>query len=209
MSERFGFLTVLETFKGSDKPWDIRCRCVCDCGREVIVNRGNLRAGRTKSCGCMTNELKRNANRKKNIFKVEGDIVVGITTNTGHEFYVDADDLPLIENVSWHETNHGYIAHKDSGKPIQTLHRLVMGNPKDVVIDHINHNTRDNRKSNLRTCSQAENMRNMGRIPNGITKIKRGKRFYYVVQLHGYRGCFRTYDEAKLLRDKIIEEEYL
>lgn len=209
MSERFGYLTVLETFKGSDKSWDVRCRCLCDCGNEVVVNRGNLRAGRTRSCGCMTSKLKGDAHRKKNVFRIEGGTAIGITTNTENEFYVDADDLPLIENISWHETSRGYIAHKDSGKPIQTLHRLIMGNPKGVVIDHINHNTRDNRKSNLRVCSQAENMRNLKRVPNGIVKVRRGNKFYYTVQLHGYRGCFKTYEEAKLLRDKIIEEEYI
>ena len=209
MCERFGFLTVLDTFKGSSKSWDVRCRCICDCGNEVIVNRGNLRAGRTKSCGCLTNKLKSESNKKKNVFRIKDGVAIGITTNTGKEFYVDADDLPLIENISWHETNNGYIAHKDNGKPIQTLHRIIMGNPKDAVIDHINHNTLDNRKSNLRVCSQAENMRNLKRIPNGISKVKRGDRYYYVVQLHGYRGCFKTHEEAKMLRDKIIEEEYL
>lgn len=33
-------------------------RCVCQCGRERDVHVGNLRAGQTKSCGCLTQRTK-------------------------------------------------------------------------------------------------------------------------------------------------------
>lgn len=209
MCERFGFLTVLDTFKASDRPWDVRCRCICDCGNEVTVLRSNLRAGRTKSCGCMTARLKSDANKKVCKFEIVGSTAVVKATNTGAEFFIDASDIDLVSGMSWYESSNGYIAHKDTGKPIQTLHRLVMGNPENMVVDHINHNKRDNRKSNLRICSQAENMRNLKKVPNGIVEVMRGNRRYYTVQLHGYRGCFKSYQDAKTLRDEIIRAEYL
>lgn len=37
--------------RGSDTCWI----CVCLCGREVVVARGNLRNGSTRSCGCIRN----------------------------------------------------------------------------------------------------------------------------------------------------------
>ena len=34
-----------------------------------------------------------------------------------------------------------------------TMHRVIMGNPKNVKIDHRNRDTLDNRQENLRICS--------------------------------------------------------
>lgn len=31
--------------------------CVCECGKELILNTGTLTTGNTKSCGCLHNEL--------------------------------------------------------------------------------------------------------------------------------------------------------
>lgn len=211
---KYGYLTVLEEFKGSDRPWDVRCRCVCDCGNEVTVYRCNLRSGKTKSCGCMSSKMRAEHIRKTNQYRVEGDVAIGIATNTGNEFYLDATDLDIVRPLTWYEQNNGYMVHKEVGKPIQTMHRLIMGNPKGFVIDHINHNRLDNRRNNLRICTQKENSRNQKMIPKGIREVFRknksgGGQTYYIVELRGYRGCFKEYNEAKELRDKIIEEEYI
>ncbi len=56
----FGRLTVMcqaeskrsETNKGNHARW----RCRCECGSTVVVDVGNLRSGRTKSCGCLRRE---------------------------------------------------------------------------------------------------------------------------------------------------------
>ena len=68
---RFGRLTVLERVE------DYRCEtwypwlekpivnktaqwlCRCDCGNEKVVIGANLRAGRTKSCGCLQRERRK------------------------------------------------------------------------------------------------------------------------------------------------------
>jgi hypothetical protein len=33
--------------------WD----CICDCGNKIIVYKGNLKNGHTKSCGCLQKEI--------------------------------------------------------------------------------------------------------------------------------------------------------
>jgi hypothetical protein len=38
--------------------------CVCDCGRIKAIDGGNIRLGRTKSCGCLQKETAHNLNLK-------------------------------------------------------------------------------------------------------------------------------------------------
>jgi hypothetical protein len=57
-----------------------------------------------------------------------------------------------------------------------TLHRFLMGDPPGAYVDHINHNTLDNRKANLRVCGNAANLRN-GRLRPNNTSGHVGVRF--------------------------------
>lgn len=52
----FGRLTVLEVSKIS-KSSETLCLCRCVCGNVVQVKTGNLKSGRTKSCGCLRKEV--------------------------------------------------------------------------------------------------------------------------------------------------------
>ena len=40
------------------------------------------------------------------------------------------------------------------------MHRFITSASKGTEVDHINHNTLDNRKSNLRICTRSENQMN-------------------------------------------------
>ena len=54
---KYGLLTVIDRAPSKNKKtyW----RCICDCGREHIVNASNLRTGAVKSCGqCIYNNKK-------------------------------------------------------------------------------------------------------------------------------------------------------
>ena len=56
IGKRFGRLKV--TSFGYTSSWNSYWECVCDCGKEVYVRRGNLISGNSKSCGCLNEELK-------------------------------------------------------------------------------------------------------------------------------------------------------
>ena len=51
---KFGLLVVISD-KGSDRHRHTVLECLCECGRYVTASIVNLRAGRTRSCGCIPN----------------------------------------------------------------------------------------------------------------------------------------------------------
>lgn len=51
---RFGRLTAIELV-GMQGPFYL-WKCKCDCGGEIVTQRGSLLSGRTRSCGCLRRE---------------------------------------------------------------------------------------------------------------------------------------------------------
>ena len=62
LGRKFNRLQVKERI-GLDKYGKQLWKCVCDCGKEVIVNTSSLTTGNTQSCGCYKNELIGNRNK--------------------------------------------------------------------------------------------------------------------------------------------------
>lgn len=82
----------------------------------------------------------------------------------GYSSLVDDEDYVELIKHEWCYDGIGYArrnAHNyTTGKPIPVrIHQQVMGFPKSNI-DHINGDRLDNRKSNLRLCTQVENLRN-------------------------------------------------
>jgi hypothetical protein len=86
----------------------------------------------------------------------------------GHEIKFDKDGYPLV-----------YFYCEDLRKETAfRLHRWVMREPKGLIVDHINGNKRDARKSNLRVCTAKQNTANIGKkkvTPSGKTPTSRYK----------------------------------
>ncbi len=98
-----------------------------------------------------------------NEFVIKGDYVEVYTydkfNNVKYIFLVDIQDLPLIINYKWNysrekQTSNGRLIYM-TNKKLGLFHRYIMGNPKGTI-DHINRNTLDNRRSNLRYASYSE-----------------------------------------------------
>lgn len=88
---------------------------------------------------------------------------------------IDIDDIEKVKNFTWCFThgrdNHLYAMTKDKNKTIK-LHRYITDCPKGFDIDHINHDTLNNRKSNLRICTRTANNHNLGIRTNTYTGFK-------------------------------------
>lgn len=148
-----------------------------------------------------------------NDYYIKNGVAYITASNTGSIFLVDAEEWEKIKKLTWHEGANGYIQSKNRTTPFMLLHRIIASPKEGLVVDHINHNKRDNRKENLRVCTYSDNALNRKKLPKGISAIKRGDLTFYIVQLKGksksnYRGCYKTYEEAKEKRDKILKEEY-
>lgn len=87
-----------------------------------------------------------------------------IKTSTGPVVLVDDDDYEMLSKYRWHITAKGYVVRRPyvNGKKLKIvwMHRLVNKTPEGFITDHINHDKLDNRKCNLRTVTDAENMQN-------------------------------------------------
>lgn len=139
---------------------------------------------------------------------------------------VDEADFEWLNQWKWHYTGQshkkGYaqrvertkISHDKTIHQVIKMHRLLAGAKEGQVVDHINHDTLDNRRSNLRICSQRQNIWNR---PKGSTN-KSGfkgvtwrnnrcgkKNWYASIGANSKRHClgyFYTPKEAALAYDQ-------
>src|SRR5215470_7214120 len=91
--------------------------------------------------------------------RIEG-VVAYVELTRGLETIIDVADVPLVKNYLWHtQTNwtSGFYARTGRGL---LMHRLITGCPKGKEVDHINHDTLDNRRSNLRIVTHKQNQQN-------------------------------------------------
>lgn len=132
--------------------------------------------------------------------------------NVQNTFIIDTEDIPLISKYKWgtkyyKKDNMWYVACIDNTthKHIY-LHHLLMGFPAETI-DHIDGNTLNNRKSNLRIANkniQSINCKKTEATATGIKGVKQSNRGY-VAHL-GWEGktyyskIFKTVEEASYFR---------
>jgi len=90
---------------------------------------------------------------------------------------VDADDYEWLNQWKWCD-GHGYAVRTDENRKHVRMHRAILNASEGVQVDHINGNRRDNRRSNLRLCSHAENGRNRRKQRPQSRSIFKGVSFH-------------------------------
>jgi hypothetical protein len=92
----------------------------------------------------------------------------------GKTMLADSTDLDFAEKYLLHADCDGdrwYVKASVNGDRKVRFHRLIMYPDDDQQIDHINGNPLDNRRNNLRICSQSVNMNNRKLSKNSTTLI--------------------------------------
>lgn len=126
----------------------------------------------------------------------------------------DDCDLELICSFKWRcvfEHSQWYAVSSNGIK----MHRLLLDCPKNMVIDHINGNGLDNRRSNLRICTIGENLRNHKLKNNntsgfiGIHKMKSTCNYQSYININGekhYCGTFKNIQDAIIARNEAAKK---
>ncbi len=88
---------------------------------------------------------------------------------------VDAADYDRLSTYRWCAVKEGRSWYaktfRRDGMPL-SMHRLVIGAPKGLFVDHIDHNGLNNRRSNLRLCTNQQNQHNRRPNRGGTSRYK-------------------------------------
>jgi hypothetical protein len=129
----------------------------------------------------------------------------------GKTVLFDDEDYEKISCYSWHLSNHGIYLYAQGCKfgnwRIQPLmHRLIMEAKPGTFIDHKNHNGLDNRRCNLRECSNSQNIANQmirkypkTSVYKGVYKFQdKWKAQISVDNIRFRLGCFDSEKDAAM-----------
>lgn len=115
---------------------------------------------------------------------------------------LDDEDYDKVINekyslsVTWDKTiKNFYIAFtaKPENSSSRLLHRYLLKPSKGLTVDHINRNPLDNRRCNLRLCTQQDNAKNKSRYKNN----KSGFKGVYFLKDYGYWVAEIRYNNKK------------
>ncbi len=148
--------------------------------------------------------------------RIEGDVAY-ITLTKGYVAVIDVEDVPLVGCHNWNAhtkagTDRVYAVRgfRQAGAEIKVrMHRVIMGEPEGLEVDHRDGNGLNNRKrgdaGNLRVATTAQNQCNQRRSSRnksgykGVSWNKKDKRWVAKIKHQRkaiYLGYFATPDAA-------------
>jgi len=139
-----------------------------------------------------------------------------IPLTQGKVAIVDKEDYEELSRYKWHASSRveSCYAYRRKGKRSLSMHREIMGEPKGMVVDHIDGNGLNNRRRNLRVCTSSQNHQNRRRTRGrsrykGVCWEKRRNKWRAEIMLEGRHidiGCFADEVEAARAYDKKAKE---
>lgn len=138
-----------------------------------------------------------------------------IPLTRGKSAIVSDDDFEEIAKRKWCFSGNGYAITHTVNRRKEFMHRVIMKADPGQLIDHINRDSLDNRRENLRFSNKSLNSHNAGAHKNsksGIRGVYRAKGLWEaslkINYKNVYRKLFKTLEEAIKGR-KQAEAEFL
>lgn len=146
-----------------------------------------------------------------------------IKLTRGKNAIVDVEDFERLNQYKWHCTHYGYAKRavpnrtgKGRRQVAVYMHKMVCPAPDGMIVDHINRNSLDNRKVNLRAATQRQNVwnrkfnRKRGKSRyNGIRWDKNREKWQVRLTINGRRESFGYYAdeiEAAKAYDRVAKK---
>lgn len=130
-----------------------------------------------------------------------GDGTATLELTRGYVAIIDQADIPLVSGLSWQaqvQKGHVYAKARINGK--ETLLHCLLIPGEGIIRDHIDGDGLNNRRSNLRIATHAQNLMNSGpssRSTTGVKGVQRLPNGKYEARLGGsVLGRFSTISEA-------------
>jgi aspartate/methionine/tyrosine aminotransferase len=125
---------------------------------------------------------------------------------------VSSEDFGWASQETWRVGGNGYIVNSHH----EHLHRLVLRAFPDVVVDHVNGDRMDNRRANLRVCSNQDNIRNQKKTRGssrfkGVSWSVQNKKWYAYIKVSGKSmslGHFDVEEDAARAYDAAAREAF-
>lgn len=149
-----------------------------------------------------------------------------IRLSNGEECLVDDEDFDMLSSINWFpkvaERSSTYATcntNKKYGLAKSSMHRVVMKAEKGQYVDHINGNGLDNRKENLRLCTNSENLRNRNKrnkkdsskykgvskmVPKGPNHSKLWRSYINLNGKQYFLGNYYSEEEARQAYDNAV-----
>lgn len=185
-------------------------QCTCErCGKTFFAKAYRVKAGQSRFCSLACWRAPR-----PGIWQDDGTVLIPLTQD---KFAViDEADAERVLAFNWtaKRSAHGnaWYAHRTEGGRTVLLHRFILGDDCPPIVDHIDRDGLNNRRSNLRGVTPQESVVNRERLVptasgyRGVHLHKPSGRWHAAI---GYRGraislryhdtpeeAARAYDEA-------------
>lgn len=138
-------------------------------------------------------------------------LIVEIPLTMGKFALIDARDVSLIADHTWQANRSGKIFYAVSSKCVGgkymklAMHRLIMNPGQSEVVDHINNNSLDNTRENLRICTKRQNAQNKKSSLKYKGVSPHGKKFRAYLGIK-YLGLYSTPEDAARAHDEAARE---
>ena len=191
----------------------------CDyCGKELKKFPSQIKRSLKHFCNDKCYHLARRL-KDKIYFENDYAYIILQKNNITKKVLFDIEDIEKVNQYKWHlhlrKSDMRYDAcantyfDKNKKRKYINMPRFILNYSGNKTFDHINRDTLDNRKSNLKICSVLENNQNKNTNTSGCVGVcwDKNRNKWHVMFKSKNLGRFNSYDEAVKAR-KQAEREY-